>query len=92
MSELKPIFQSLSYSHMCSCFLRLSYIHGTCSIRHRAATMDIQGGPERYRLPLLKYLHKLVTTNGSDKEVLSSEKANGPASHSLTFLDNDSVL
>jgi hypothetical protein len=54
--------------------------------------MDIQGGPERYRLPLLKYLHKLVTTNGSDKEVLSSEKANGPASHSLTFLDNDSVL
>ena len=87
MSEPKPIFQWLSSSHICLCFLHL-----TRSVRHRAATMDIQGGPERYRLPLLKYLHKLVTTNGSDKEVLSSEKANGPASHSLAFLDNDSVL
>ena len=54
--------------------------------------MDIQGGPERYRLPLLKYLHKLVTTNGSDKEVLTSENVNGSASHSLTFPDNDAVL
>lgn len=43
---------------------------------------------ERYRLPLLKYLHKLVTANGTDKEVLSA----GSEGPSLTFLDNDSVL
>ena len=54
--------------------------------------MDIQGGAECYRLPLLKYLHKLVTANGTDKEVLSAEKANGSGGPSLTFLDNDSVL
>ena len=55
---------------------------------HCAANIDIQGGVERYRLPLLKYLHKLVTSNGTDKEVLSA----GSEGPSLTFLDNDSVL
>jgi len=53
-----------------------------------SANIDIQGGVERYRLPLLKYLHKLVTANGTDKEVLSA----GSEGPSLTFLDNDSVL
>ena len=55
---------------------------------HCAANIDIQGGVERYRLPLLKYLHQLVTANGTDKEVLSA----GSEGPSLTFLDNDSVL
>lgn len=60
----------------------------TTILPHCAANIDIQGGVERYRLPLLKYLHKLVTANGTDKEVLSA----GSEGPSLTFLDNDSVL
>jgi len=62
-----------------------------------SAGEDIQGGPERYRLPLLKYLHQLVTANGTDKEVLSGEALHGSSGQSAgvvpAFLDtNDSTL